>query len=100
MIELDCKNNILIVGDEKDLYSKKLIASGLSWVSPEIEKKLSSIKNLQARIRYRHPVNPCKISLKRGKAYVEFSKPQRAITPGQSVVFYSNEELSGGGVIE
>ncbi len=54
-----------------------------------------------AKIRYRQQDSACRlISLQRQKAVVEFEQPQRAITPGQALVFYLDEQCLGGGVIE
>lgn len=94
VVKLDSKNNILVTGDEKDLYRKKLVVTGLNWLG-----KKSDV--LGARIRYRHPINSCHLNeLKSGNIEVIFDEPQRAITPGQSIVFYSKNEVLGGGIIE
>jgi len=94
VVKLDSKNNILIVGDEKDLYRKKLIVTDLNWIQNK-----SDVSG--ARIRYRHPINSCQIKdIGSGDIEVTFDEPQRAITPGQSIVFYNNNEVLGGGIIE
>ena len=57
----------------------------------------------EARIRYRAPLAKCTVFLdigRLGSGKVIFDKPQRAIAPGQSVVFYKDSQLLGGGVIE
>ncbi len=97
VLKKDSKKNVLTVTkNEKDLYQKKIKASGINWIldkEPELPLKLS------ARIRYRH--NPASALLKKkNKKYnLIFSKPQRAITPGQSAVFYRGNEVLGGGII-
>ena len=54
-----------------------------------------------AKIRYRQQDQPCKITrIDNGNARVEFDQPQRAITPGQSIVFYSNQLCLGGATID
>ena len=54
-----------------------------------------------AKVRYRQPDQDCNVRvLATGRCEVEFAEPQRAVTPGQYVVFYDNEECLGGGVIE
>ena len=102
VVKLDSKNNILVVGDEKDLYRKKLVATGLNWLQQK--SKVSG-----AQIRYRHPINSCQINeLKSGNIEVTFDEAQRAITPGQSIVFYlsraksrdQGKEVLGGAIIE
>jgi tRNA-specific 2-thiouridylase len=108
-VRADYKANTLYVAKNSHdpaLFSNKLIAQKVNWVAG-IEPKLPL--NCQAVIRYRHkPVN-CLITktsyvLKRhrmsDKEYlVEFRKPLRAVTVGQSVVFYLEQELIGGGII-
>ncbi|MDI6807193.1 MAG: tRNA 2-thiouridine(34) synthase MnmA, partial [Candidatus Aenigmarchaeota archaeon] len=93
------KNNALIVtNNERDLYKKELIAEKVNWISGKEPKLPLKIK---AKIRYLQPANSAKIISKIGKGnyLIEFSRPQRAITPGQSVVFYQGQELLGGGII-
>ena len=55
---------------------------------------------LNAKIRYRQPDQTCKVEIKNNQASVVFEKPQRAITPGQSVVFYDGDVCLGGSVIK
>lgn len=94
------KENILVAGKEEDLLSYKLKAGQLNWVegtSPFQEKQTLSLK---ARIRYSSPereaaLHPCG----KDEVMVSFLEPQRAITPGQAVVFYQGEEVVGGGTI-
>lgn len=93
----DIKNNVLVVTkNEKNLFKKELTAKNVSWIykAPELPAKVS------AKIRYRHKSVSALIK-KSGKNYkVEFLGPQKAITPGQSVVFYKGRELLGGGIIK
>jgi tRNA-specific 2-thiouridylase len=49
--------------------------------------------------RYRQPLQPCTINEMDGRIEVRFEQPQRAVAPGQSVVFYAGDECLGGGVI-
>ncbi|MCL5407511.1 MAG: tRNA 2-thiouridine(34) synthase MnmA [Patescibacteria group bacterium] len=93
VVKLDSQTNTLIVGDEKDLMQKELIATDLNWLS----KPYSDIK---AKIRYGHPAENCKLKIiNNNQVKVTFKKPQRAVTPGQSIVFYKGEEVLGGGII-
>ncbi|MFA4942149.1 MAG: tRNA 2-thiouridine(34) synthase MnmA [Patescibacteria group bacterium] len=98
--KFDWKNNILYVVKDFDdpiFYSDKLIAKKVNWISG-IQPKLP-FKCL-AVIRYRHPAVKCTIVSKNTRGYqVTFREPQRAITPGQSVVFYQGQEILGGGII-
>ncbi len=109
VIGKNIKKNELVVApqkDEKKFYKKELAVSDLTWVSGlpfEASAKKGAPKfplNCSARIRYRAPLQKCEVK-KRGKDYVvKFFSPQRAITPGQSIVFYKGEEVLGGGIIE
>ncbi len=109
----DLKKNTLIVtpfSRDKALYNKSLIAKNVNWFSAK-EPKLPL--KIRAQIRYGHKSVPAiitknpegKLSASYGtglktKTYtLKFSRPQRAITPGQSVVFYQKKELLGGGII-
>ena len=120
VLDKDIKKNILIVTkNEKDLHKKELIVKKINWISgkePCLRQGYGgqakfSIK-IKAKIRYRHKSVEAKITRKSDflkevrlpktfKEYkVIFSRSQRAITPGQSVVFYQRNELLGGGIIK
>jgi tRNA-specific 2-thiouridylase len=100
VIGKDIDKNILIVGQGHNnpmLFKKTLQAEQLNWIT-EPPKKLPY--NCTAKIRYRQQEQICAITqLSNSHCEVQFNQPQRAITPGQSVVFYSNDECLGGGVI-
>jgi len=99
VVKIDRKRNALIVGKESDLYEKELIAQNTNWVVKEPKYPLK----VRAKIRYRHQPANAKIILcqvRPDKIKVEFKKPQRAITPGQSVVFYQKNKVLGGGIID
>ena len=94
---IDRKRNIITVGREKDLYGKEFIVAGVNWVS---DKKPSSDIKARVRIRYRFKEVGAEIELlENKKARVIFDEKQRAITPGQSGVFYQGDFVLGGGVI-
>lgn len=99
VLKKDLKKNALIVTkNEKDLLKKELIAERVNWLSGKCPKLPFKVK---ARIRYRQETTPATISKIQASSYkLLFNKPQRAITPGQSVVFYKGEELLGGGIIK
>jgi len=95
----DYKKNILYVvndGQDKNIFKNKLTVKNVNWLSGASPKSL----NCQAVIRYRHPAVKCSLK-KTGKTgyAVVFKEPQRAVTPGQSAVFYRGGEVLGGGVI-
>ncbi len=99
VVEKDMEKNTLVVSQsEKDLLKKELIAEKVNFISGQEVKLPLKVK---AKIRYRAESATAIISKKisKGKYKVNFAKPQRAITSGQSVVFYQGEELIGGSVI-
>lgn len=98
VIAIESDKNAIIVGQETDLYSNSLVAKDVNWIAI---KKLEKEMEIMAKIRSFHPGTKAIISLlDNDKIKVEFVEPQRAITPGQSVVFYKDDVVIGGGVIE
>lgn len=99
-LKKDLENNILIVGQGTShplLFNNNLSASSVHWINPMPDTTLECV----AKTRYRQPDQQCKISLDETGGYkVVFDQPQRAITPGQSVVFYHGDHCLGGGVID
>lgn len=98
VIAIDPKKNEVIVGGYEQLFSRKLIAKEVNLISIE---HLKDKQKITAKIRYSAKEAEAYIMpLENGKVLVEFVEPQRAITPGQSVVFYNSDIVVGGGVIE
>ena len=93
------KNTLIVVQNNKHpaLYSSALRLQDCFWISGKTPK-LPLVCN--ARIRYRQPNQTCEIIKLNNYFKVSFSDPQRAITPGQSVVFYKKEQCIGGGIIQ
>jgi len=114
VVDKNIRKNLLIVAskaDEKKFYKKEAKIKNVNWISgkaPHLDTKCPSghlvSKLLKARIRYRQPLQSCHVNLPRRPAtstcHVEFIKPQRAITPGQSLVIYDGKTLLGGGIIK
>ncbi|MDF2529877.1 MAG: mnmA [Gammaproteobacteria bacterium] len=97
--EKDLARNVLIAvqGDHPLLYKKKLNASQLHWISGQAPAGSFECK---AKIRYRQADQACQVNiLQAGLAEVKFSESQRAVTPGQSIVFYQDDICLGGGII-
>ena len=101
VLDKDLENNVLIVGQghyHPLMLHNSLIASQLDWCS---DKPLTKPLRCAAKTRYRQPDQECLVTpLDDGRYQVVFDEQQRAITPGQSVVFYSGEVCLGGGIIE
>jgi tRNA-specific 2-thiouridylase len=101
VLDKDLASNVLIVGQGHDhplLYRDTLEAGTLDWVDGAAP---SETFLCTAKIRYRQSDQACRVRvLHGGRVRVEFERPQRAITPGQSVVFYWSDRCLGGGIIE
>jgi tRNA-uridine 2-sulfurtransferase len=96
------KNELIVSNDPKKLLVKKFAVSEASWVHPHTKKGLGEIFDVgvKIQIRYHTPKISAKISLgKAGRLNVETKKPLRAVTPGQSAVFFRKKEVLGGGII-
>lgn len=95
------KENILYVEqgfDHDSLYSDALIATDMSWVS---ETELAEPITVTAKFRYRQKDSKVTVTpIGKNKVRVDFHEPQRAITPGQAVVFYDEDVCLGGGTID
>ncbi|MCK5416473.1 tRNA 2-thiouridine(34) synthase MnmA [Candidatus Parcubacteria bacterium] len=99
-VKMDYETNVLYVvkdPNDKVLFSDEFIVGDVNWISGKDVQELKC----EVVIRYKHqPIN-CKIlKIENKDEYlVKLDKPQRAIMPGQSAVFYNSDELLGGGVI-
>jgi tRNA-specific 2-thiouridylase len=90
-------DNEVVVGDHDELLAPGLLAREVNWLAAPPSGSLSC----DAKIRYRHPgVAAVVTPLDGGRARVEFSTLQPAVTPGQAVVFYDGTRVLGGGWIE
>ncbi|MHB8474018.1 MAG: tRNA 2-thiouridine(34) synthase MnmA [Gammaproteobacteria bacterium] len=100
VINKDCARNTLTVAqgaDHPQLNSTGLIATQVHWIADAAPAALCC----HAKIRYRQADQACALAqLDDGRYRVLFDRPQRAVAPGQSVVFYRADECLGGGVIE
>lgn len=101
VVKKDLINNVLVVAQGHDhalMQSDILNASQLSWVSGT---NTTSDFRCTAKTRYRQQDQACSVTVnKDGSCSVQFDESQRAVTPGQSVVFYDNEICLGGGIID
>jgi len=100
--DVDANTLWVAEGESQKLFSKELIAKDISWISGKRPKL--PLKCL-ARIRYRQPLQQAQlVEIRNSKLEIRnlrvvFDNSQRAITPGQSAVFYKGPEMLGGGVI-
>ncbi len=126
IVAKDIKKNLLIVSDkahEKEFYKKEVEIESVNWISGDLgARHLSALRCLapkspnllKARIRYRQPLQSCRIiipkstfqngankmlSLGNSTILIKFSKPQRAVAPGQSLVIYDGQRMLGGGIM-
>ncbi|HLR74048.1 MAG TPA: tRNA 2-thiouridine(34) synthase MnmA [Virgibacillus sp.] len=95
------KDNVLYVGqgfDNDKLYSDALIATGVNWINPSHIKESFTCT---AKFRYRQEDSPVTVNiLEDQRVHVQFAERERAITPGQAVVFYDGDICLGGGTID
>lgn len=101
VVQKDLQNNELIVAQGEDhplLYSSSAMVEQLTWIDqpPCLE---GEELHLFAKFRYRQPDQGVRITFQNENAHLIFDEPQRAITPGQSAVFYQGNKCFGGGII-
>lgn len=95
--EIRPETNEVVIGDNRELFTDRLICSGLNFMSvPDIDTELA----VTAKIRYNHQGAKAVVKrLEKDLAEVIFEVPVRAVTPGQAVVFYDGDYVAGGGTI-
>jgi len=95
VIGLDVNKNELIIGREEDLYADRMVVRDMSWTN---EKPNYPIE-LDVKIRYNSEPSRAKLTEDVDGLQIKFQKTQRGITPGQTAVFYCDNEVIGGGLI-
>lgn len=97
VIKKDVESNSVILGRENEQYVKRFIAKDVNFI---LFDKLTGDMKIKAKIRYKHKETPATISpIDENTVAVTFDEPQKAVTSGQSVVFYDGEYVVGGGKI-
>ena len=94
---IDPARNRVVLSGNAALYSRTLTAGDLNWIAWDTPPRQFQCS---AKTRYRQTEQPCTVTVTaEGRAEVCFDMPQRAITPGQAVVFYEGDTVLGGGTI-
>jgi tRNA-specific 2-thiouridylase len=96
VLEVSAARNRVVVGEEPYLYAQGLLADQTVWLGQPPQELFEA----HCKIRYRHAPVPCSVEPQEGAwIKVVFKDPQRAITPGQTVVLYQGDEVLGSGRI-
>ncbi|MFH1458398.1 MAG: tRNA 2-thiouridine(34) synthase MnmA [Candidatus Omnitrophota bacterium] len=93
---IEARHNRVIVGEKKEAYKKEFLVKNAHFILTPIKKKVA----VRVRIRYNHKETGAEIVPLGRIMKIKFLKPQFAITPGQSAVFYERDKVLGGGIIE
>ena len=96
IIKIEPGHNRIVLGEEKELYSRKATAQKLNWIADKVSP---GPLNITAKIRYRSKEAKASLFLNGDSANTWFSQPQRAVAQGQAIVFYKGGEVLGGGII-
>lgn len=97
VVEIEPRSNRIMVGPRTDLLISSLTATNTNWISGTVPIQPLKVK---AKIRYRSPEIASTVTTEPDSAEVLFHKPQIAVAPGQSVLFYQGNEVIGGGTIQ
>jgi tRNA-specific 2-thiouridylase len=101
VIQIDSAAHAVTVGTERDLLRERFFARELNWISLDPRERRGEAVRVLAKIRHRHEPAAATLRLAgEDRVEVEFDVAQRAVTPGQSAVFYQGDEVVGGGWIE
>lgn len=97
VVDIDASRNALVVGPEEALYRDEVLADEVNLISrPALDEPI----RVQAKVRYRMPAAEGWASQPAAdRLLVRFDRPQRAITPGQSLVCYEDDVVVGGGTV-
>jgi tRNA-specific 2-thiouridylase len=96
VVDLDLKNNQVIVGKNDELFTTEIVLCELRWLGPEPDLPWQGLVQLRSR---HQPVSAHLMPAADGKWVVTCDQPQRAVTPGQFAVFYEEDRVAGSGII-
>lgn len=103
VVQKDLQNNRLVVEQGEDsplLYTHAAEGSELTWLSGHPPVPDGQPLDCQVRLRHRQPLQDCQLTLENGVARMRFPAAQRAVTPGQSAVFYQGRVCLGGAIVD
>jgi tRNA-specific 2-thiouridylase len=96
VIRIEPESNRIVLGPEEELYSRRLSARKVNWTSGTAPRERLTA---MAKIRYKSREAEAVLFFRNDSVDVHFAQPQKAVTPGQAVVFYNLDEVLGGGII-
>jgi tRNA-specific 2-thiouridylase len=98
VVRINADRNAIYVGENKELFESSFVVTNVNWIAFDSLEKQT---DCEIKIRYQHVPQKGKIyPLTDDQVMVKFNEPERAITPGQSAVFYQGEVVLGGGIID
>ena len=103
VVQKDLKRNVLVVQQGEDsplLYTRAARGGELTWLAERPPVPDGAPLRCQVRLRHRQPLQQCTLILRDGVAHMRFDDPQRAVTPGQSAVFYLDRVCLGGCIVD
>jgi tRNA-specific 2-thiouridylase len=97
VIRIEPESNRIVLGPEEKLYSRRLAADKVYWISGKAPQEPITVT---AKIRYKSKEAEAILVPRDDSVDVHFTQPQKAVTPGQAIVFYNADEVLGGGIID
>jgi tRNA-specific 2-thiouridylase len=97
VIRIEPESNRIVLGPEEELYSRRLVAHNVNWISGTAPREPLTAR---AKIRYKSREAEVTVFSRNDSVDVHFAQPQKAVTPGQAIVFYNVDEVLGGGIID
>ncbi len=99
---IDAKNNCIVLGNNEDLFKTEVYSESNAFAVPEQTEVLLKSGGIEVEVKIRYASKPAEAKIERlpdGRILTVFKEGQRAVTPGQSIVFYVGENVIGGGII-